>query len=542
NSSMTNYTLLNENTLNYTKKFGKHSINALAGFTQERTNIRSQYTSVNGFTNDLLAYYSMQAGTVYNAPITNYSSTKLNSFLGRVNYTLADKYLFTVSMRADGSSRFGKDNKWGYFPSAALGWRVDQEDFMQSLPFVSNLKLRTSYGLTGNQGILPYQSLGQLGPIMGTLDGSTVSIGYQNMIMENPELKWETTRQFDMGIDIGLWKDKVSFSADYYNRNTRDLLQQILLPGSTGYVFQQQNLGAITNKGIELQLNAVLIDKKLKWDISANYSRNVNRITDLGDAQMVPGRWVISYDFYPFKMKVGQPLGNIYGYQTNGILTSQKDVDEAPVQDNRFIGEYRLVDQNGDGSVVNDGSDEVLLGSTNPDFSFGFTNNFTYKNFDLSMLVYGSIGQDKINMNLVYGSRMVGSWNSYKDVYNNAFRPEVKDAAGNIVQAGNPNGEWNMAGSLGTRTRNVVIDKWVEDASFVKLGNITLGYSYPKAIGFIKKLHVYGSVSNVLTITGYKYGYDPEASMYGQDPTRRGVDFGMYPPARTFKFGLDLTF
>ncbi|MEI9806804.1 MAG: TonB-dependent receptor [Bacteroidota bacterium] len=542
NSSMTSYTLLNENTLTYNKKFGRHALNSVLGFTQEKSNMRSMYNSVNGFTNDLLSYYSMQAGTVYNAPLTNYSSLKLNSFLGRVNYALDDKYLLTFSMRADGSSKFGMNNKWGYFPSAAIGWKLSEEDFIKRLDFISNLKLRASYGFTGSQGIIPYQSLAQLGPLLGTLNGTTSAIGYQNVIIENPKLKWETTRQFDIGIDVSFIKDKLSFVADYYSRNTKDLLQQILLPGSTGYVFQQQNLGSIKNKGVELQMNAVLADKEFKWDISANYSKNINKITDLGDADMVPGRWVISYDFYPFKLKVGQSLGNIYGYQTNGILRNAQEVTDAAQQDNRSIGEFRYVDQNKDGAVVNDGSDEVLLGSTNPDFSFGFTTNFKYKRFDLSAIVYGSIGQEIVNMNLVYGSRMVGSWNAYRKVYQNAFRPEVKDASGNIVQAGNPDGEWNMAGSLGARTRNVLVDKWVEDASFVKLGNVTFGYTFPKAIRFIKKLRLYASASNVLTITPYKHGYDPEASMYGQDPTRRGVDFGVYPPGRTFKFGVDFTF
>lgn len=542
NSSMTSYTLLNENTLNYTKTFGKHAISALAGYTQEKSNIRSLYTSVNGFSNDLLSFYGMQAGTIFSAPVTNYSSIKLNSFLARVNYTLSDKYLFTVSMRADGSSKFGTNNKWGYFPSAAVGWKVSQENFMQDLTFISNLKLRASYGLTGNQGVVPYQSLAQLGPILATLNGTASSIGYQNIIMDNPELKWETTKQFDAGIEIGLMKDRITFTADYYSRNTTDLLQQILLPGSTGYVFQWQNLGAITNKGVELQVNAVVIDKAVKWDISANYTKNVNRITDLGGAPMVPGRWVISYDFYPFKLKVGQSLGNIYGYQTNGILRDANEVNAAPQQDNRSIGEFRYVDQNKDGKVANDGSDEVLLGTTNPDFSFGFTTNFKYRRFDLSAMIYGSIGQDIVNMNLVYGSRMVGSWNAYREVYANAFRPQVTDASGNIMQAGNPDGTWNMPGSLGARTRNVLVDKWVEDASFAKLGNVALGYTFPKPIKFIKRLRVYASANNVLTITPYKHGYDPEASMYGQDPTRRGVDFGVYPPGRTYKLGVDFTF
>lgn len=544
NSYFTSLTLLNENTLTYRKRFGKlHSVDAVGGFTQERSNIRSMYTAVNGFSNDLLSYYSMQAGTIYNAPLTNFSTTKLNSFLGRVNYTLADKYLFTVSMRADGSSRFGDKNKWGYFPSAAIGWNISDEKFLRSSPSVSNLKLRASYGLTGNQSILPYQSLAQLGPVLGTLNGTAPSIGYQNMILENPRLKWETTRQFDVGLELGLFKQRIEFVADYYIRNTDDLLQTILLPGSTGYVFQQQNLGSIRNEGIELQLNAAVIDKKFKWDMNINYTRNRNTITDLGDAQTIPGRWIISYDFYPLKMKVGQQLGNIYGYQTNGIIKDATELSNAPQQDNRAIGEYLLVDQDKNGSVVNDGSDEVLLGSTNPDFSFGFTNRFSYKKFDLSMLIYGSIGQDMINMNLVYGSRMVGSWNAYKEVYENAFRPEIKDASGNIVQEGNPDGEWNMAGSLGaTRTRNVVIDKWVEDASFVKLGNVTLGYTWTKGYKFLKNIRAYASASNVLTITKYKFGYDPEASMYGQDPTRKGVDFGVYPPGRVFKIGLDITF
>lgn len=542
NSGMTRYTLLNENTLNYRKRVGRHSLNGLAGFTQELSDMRNQYVSVNGFSNDLLSFYSLQSGTVYNPPQSGFTSTRLNSFIARANYGYDDRYLFTLSLRADGSSRFGTDNKWGRFPSGAFAWRVGKERFMQRAGFVSDLKLRTSYGLTGNQSLLPYQSMAQLGPGIATLNGTTVSVGYQNTILDNPSLRWETTRQLDVGIDLGLFDDRITIAADHYVRHTRDLLQQILLPGSSGYVFQFQNIGSVMNRGFEVQVNARIADKAVKWEVGANISRNINRIQDLGDAQMLPGRWVISYDFYPFKLKVGESIGTIYGYRTDGVFRTQAEVNAAPAQDNRSIGEFRYVDVNNDGKVVNDGSDEVMLGSTNPDFSFGFTTQLKYRAFDLSAMVYGSVGQQMVNMNLVYGSRMVGSWNAYRDIFENAFRPEVKDASGKVVQPGNPDGTWNMAGSLGARTRNVLIDRWVEDASFARLGNLTIGYNLPRKPKYLRNLRLYASGNNLLTITPYRYGYDPEASMYGQDPTRRGVDFGVYPPGRVIKFGVDITF
>ncbi|MGC4235823.1 MAG: TonB-dependent receptor [Niabella sp.] len=526
--------LVNENILTYNKKIKQHSLSLMGGFTQEKTVFRTSSNSVSGFLSDETLYYNLGITSAFRQPVSDYIETSLLSGIGRATYNFGDRYLFTASLRADGSSKFGINNKWGYFPSASVAWRINQEAFMANAKSVSDLKLRLSYGVTGNQGVAPYQSMARLGATNYPFNG-TLATGLQNSGLANPDLRWEKTTQFNLGVDIGFFDQRLTFTGNIYQKNTTDLLQSVTLAPNTGYSQQLKNMGALTNRGFELELSGVPIRKKnLQWRVSANAYRNLIKVTSLGDLQEYPGGYTLWWDWRPYRIMVGEPLGILYGYKIDKVMKTAEDVANAANNNPRkAIGEYDYV-KDADGNMA-----LMKIGNTNPDISFGFSNELTYKQWGLNFLVAGSLGQDIFNLNLrVLQSE---SQQNLRSNYYNAWVPEIKNAQGEIVYADNGK-DMPVFRSINGRTYNFPIDHMIEDGSWVKLRNVTLSYMLEaKKSRYIKGLKLYVSGANLLVIDNYS-GLDPEASVYGQDPTRRGTAYGEYPMARTFTFGINATF
>lgn len=502
--------VLNENTLTYNRTFAQqHAITALGGVTYQTLTNQGFSASATGFANDVLQYYSLQAGSVPGIPSSSYFDWTLLSYLGRVNYSYAGRYLLTASLRADGSSRFSDRNKWGYFPSAALGWRIIEEPFMKNVRWLSDLKLRGSIGETGNTGLAPYQTLNQLSAYQ-TVFGNALAVGYApGGNLANPDLKWETTRQTDVGIDLGFWQNRVQVSLDYYRKVTRDLLASVPMPPGSGYVTTTRNIGSIENQGVELSVSANVLRKAVRWDVAGNVSSNRNNVLSLANGSDVFGITSATPLGVPVNIiRVGQPMGAFFGFQENGLDAN---------------GAIRFVDQNGDG-VIND-NDRVVLGNPNPRFTFGFNSTLTYKGFELTVFLQGVQGNQIFNLNLAqYANSFNFGENQIADLYNNYWTPD------------NPNARYPKI-SVNTRFR--ASNRYVEDGSYLRVKNVQLAYNLPTSklgVQWLRSAQLYVSGQNVLTFTRYSW-YDPEVSILGGD-TSPGVDLSSYPNTRLTTFGV----
>ncbi|ODS79150.1 MAG: hypothetical protein ABS46_16140, partial [Cytophagaceae bacterium SCN 52-12] len=391
-------TWLNENTLNYVKTIReKHSVNILTGFTQQAYKNESMTAGSQQFINDLLTYNNLGSGSIYTAPSSGAVEWSLKSYLGRVNYTFSDKYFLTASIRADGSSRFGKGNKWGYFPSAALAWNVSHEKFLSLPAFVSNFKMRASAGVTGNQEIGQYLSLATLSNTTYFF-GDQIVTGYSPNRISNPYLGWEKTAQYDAGADLSFLKNRIDVVFDYYYKKTTDLLLNIPIPYTTGQSTSVQNYGAIENKGIELTISFRNVKGAFNWNSSLVFSRNKNKILSLGD----DAEYIISEASIA---KVGEPLGSFYGYKNIGIFQSEAEIANSPTIDqlNTKPGDQRYLDISGpDGvpdGVISQTYDRLVIGNAQPVFQGGLSNSFSFKNVDLSVFFQGSYGNKLFNEN-----------------------------------------------------------------------------------------------------------------------------------------------
>jgi len=534
--------ILNENTVNWTRNIdGIHDFNVLGGATFQVINSSSYNSTVEGFVNDAVETYAMDSGTEYSAPYHGKTKSSLASFLGRINYKFLDKYLLTFTARADGSSKFGPNNKWGFFPSGAASWRIDQESFMQNQNFVSTLKARISYGVTGNQEIGSYRSLSRLGVGVYPINESAANILYPNSFA-NEDLKWETTSQLNVGIDLGVIENRFNLTLDLYNKKTTDLLMSVELPFSSGFNSTLQNTGAVVNKGIELALNAIVFNQEFQWDIRGNFHLNRNEIVEIGLAQpfyvSLPSSlpWVKS----PL-IDEGISLGAFQGWKQDGLFRDQADVDAwletmnpDVVNDIKcYPGYPKIIDVNGDGRI--DSEDITEIGDPYPDFEFGLSNWFSYKNFDLNFFFQGMIGHDICN---VINGQTIGfcfvRYNEQKRVVGNYWTEENPDAR-YIKPAENIKASRPQIGTDFTL---------IEDGTFVRLKNVSLGYSF-RGIRFIEKLRIFFNVINAYTFTNY-YGYDPEVNDHGEQGGSLGVNWGIdmssYPQSRTYTFGVDMTF
>lgn len=524
--------LLNNYVLTYNRKFGKHSINAMAAFEMQYYLAKSFDASVYGFINDLLENYNFDAAKNYDKPSSYQYSRASNSAFVRVVYNYGNRYILNASLRADGDSRFGKNNKYGWFPSVGLAWRVTGEDFFK-VPVFSDLKLRASYGVTGNSGLGVYKSLALAG-FTDLAFGDEAYVGYVQNTIPNPDLRWERTGQVNVGIDIAMFRNRLSFTADFYQKDTYDLLQNLQLAPSTGYSSRVMNLGQMRNRGVELSLQAILLrNDNFYWDVSANWYKNESRMVSLGGVDEYRVEIVNSWS--PFRIAAGAKLGEIWGYKVSNIIKTEEDVANAALDNpNKGIGNYDYVkDENGN-------MKEMVIGNTNPDFNYGFATTFRFRNWTLNASFSGSHGNDLIN---VQKQVQLNRTQTNKNALYNFWIPEIRDSQGNVVIPDNGKDGlclWYPASS--SHDISKLVDRYIEDGSYFKMNNLSLSYSLKqKKIKWLEDVTATLSVDNVFCITNYS-GVNPEASLYGQDPIRKGVTYYEYPMTRVYSIGISVTF
>jgi TonB-linked SusC/RagA family outer membrane protein len=511
--------ILNENTLTYSRHFNKdHDISALAGFTYQDSKTKTAGTgSVSGFLTDQFQTNNLSAGTVVGTPSSNSSRWTLLSYLGRINYSFKNTYLLTASIRSDGSSRFGEGNKWGYFPSAAFAWRAINEGFMKGQNLFSDLKFRASYGITGSTAVDPYQTLHTL-TTYNAVFGDSRYVGYapNNTNLANPNLKWETTVQSDAGVDVGLFRDRLSLSFDYYRKDTRDLLANIQLPTSAGYSNTLSNVGKIRNAGIELGLNGLIVDRAVKWSMGVNFSKNKSKVIKLAGGSdvfgvVIPQPLAVSVNL----LREGLPVGVFYGYLEDGLDAN---------------GAIKYKDIDGKAGITS--ADRTIIGDPNPDFIYNLNSRTTYNHFELNFSFQGVQGNDIFNVNTTeVANSFYWGENQLKDYYYNHWTPSKPD----------PNAKYPKTSS---KTVFSASDRFVEDGSFLRLKNIQLAYNIQPSrfgVNFIKNFQLYVSGQNLLTFTKYSW-YDPEVNTRGgSNSFSIGIDNAGYPNAKTYTAGARMT-
>lgn len=551
--------LLNENILTYAKTFnGVHKLDAMGGFTLQRYKREEFVANAQDFPNEDLGIYDISVGTVLSPPSSHVSAWSLMSFLARVNYGYNDKYLLTASIRADGSSRFAKGGKWGYFPSAAMAWRVSQEKFLRDSKVIDNLKLRASFGITGNQEISLYRSKQTYKTVNVAFD-DLVSRGYQINTIRNDDLTWETTTQTDAGFDLSMFGGRLALSADWYYKLTEDLLLTVPTLYSGGMGTTLMNIGKVENQGVELSLFAEILkadprSKKLGWTFDFNISHNKNRVLSLGSTN----------EFYrsityadPAKdqviVRVGESLGSWYGYETDGIFQyKDPDMDRLKTVNGATptAGDWKFKDQNKDGVI--DEADRVILGSSAPLFYGGFSTSLKYRNFDLAVTFEYSYGAKIFNATGMMLSDLSVNTNYPTAARDRWVGPDWQTENGNVVigsdglpiaipGTGNPSNKMPRAGY---NMSYQLQDNYLEDGSYLRLSNIRLRYAFSRKLCRqlrLKGCSVYVSANNLFVLTNYK-GSDPDVNIdpNGYGNIMGGYDFDAYPRSRIFTIGLNI--
>jgi TonB-dependent starch-binding outer membrane protein SusC len=523
------------NQLNYNFELGKHDISATLVSDIAKSRYEGIGASNSQFFTNTLGWAGIGTGTPESVPTPNASVNEwvIESYLSRLNYSFDNKFLITLSGRIDGSSRFAKNHKYAFFPSAALAYRLSQESFIENISSISNLKLRLSYGATGSQSISTYQSLNALASLGRpyTFDGKP-AIGLVPSRLANPDLTWETTEQFNLGVDFGFFKDRINLVADAYIKNTKDLLLYLPIPMTSGYSSKLANAGSMQNKGVELALNTVNFEGSFRWTTAFNIGFNRNEVTDLGGlGEFFAGHVGVQivHNQNVYKIKEGEPIGSIYGYVYDGIFQNQAELDAIQYAAGR-IGGYRYKDLNDDGIINAD--DRTFIGRATPDFFGGFDNEISYKNFDLGIFfsyVYGNDIVSATKMNRM--TFMPNETNQLLEGYEKYWRGE-----GTSSEVAAP-GPQNSANS------RLVSTHIVEDGSYLRLRSAQFGYTFsPKNSNWIENARIYLLGENLFILTKYKYGYDPEVNTQGLSNINLGVDSGGYPRPRTITFGVRLTF
>jgi len=498
-----------EYTATYNKDINdNHHIDALAGYTKQNTTSTYSNISTNHFTNETLKQYNLGDGANIYTPQTGISESTLNSIIARVNYTFLDRYNATATFRADHSSRFSKNHRWGYFPSLGLSWNVEKEKFLANARHLDYLKLRLTGGVVGNQEINDYAFTTSYAT--GSYAGSS---SYAKKNTANDNLKWETTASYNLGTDLGLYNGRLNFVLDLYYKKTSDLLLDVPMGFSTGVTSQIQNVGNVVNKGIEFAVNGTLLKRRhLNWTASANIAHNHNEITDMGITNNV----IQGADNEQI-LRRGEALGSFYGLKFLGIVQQGEDVSKLPTVSGSApkAGDLKFEDYNGDGKV--DGNDRQILGSIQPDFTYGFSSQFQYREFDASITFAGSHGNKVYN---ALGRRLEQTGDSYNVLATVKDSWTAENGGNTLPYAGND------------RPFSHIDSRYVQSASYLKLRNLTIGYRPRLPKTFPVAVRIYATATNLFTITPYK-GYDPEVS--------GGTDRGAYPSARTFTFGVNLT-
>jgi TonB-linked SusC/RagA family outer membrane protein len=537
---------LNENTLNYTHTlFGIHEIDLLGGYSRQHSTSDGSSMGASNFASDITGYNDIGSGTAIGVPSSRQSQQALESWLARANYSLLDRYLATLSYRADGSSRFAAGHKWGRFPSAALGWRASSEPWFHSTPYlapVTDLKFRGSFGVVGNPGIRPYESLARLND-QGYSFGGQQTAGYFITAVGNPNLKWETTHEVNGGLDLTLF-DNVTITADYYKKRTTDLLLQVQLPLETGFETALANRGVVDNAGVELGIDARIITPERKggfdWHANLNYAQNRNKVVSLGGQDRIFADLLTTdYNLPGTLIQVGQPLGVFYGFQSLGVIRDSAQaagVTYTNFNNSSFKpGDMLVADISGpdgvpDGKITLD--DRTVIGDPTPKFTAGLTNTVAWYGFELSGLLQGAFGNKVLNVNRIR-TESSPRVNISRERYYNRWTPTHTDAK--YPRLGeNPN-------QVGT---NNFTSNLLEDGSYVRLRTLTLSYGVPSSLLSrynVDGARVYVTGSNLFTITHYT-GYDPDVSSQSVGNVNRGIDIGAYPLYKGVTFGVNFTY
>jgi len=504
--------------------FSNHKIDALLGLSWQESYGESVFASAENFIDDFYGWHNLGVGNVRSGLNSGDSGWSLNSYFGRVNYNIADKYIFTATGRFDGSSKFGRNNRFAFFPSFGAAWRISEEGFFESSS-ISNLKLRASAGATGNQEIGSFNSLQFLGTETVLLGGERQT-GISRTSFGNPDLKWEVTNQFDLGLEVGLWEDRVVFEADLYYKKTNDLLLSAPIPWSTGLSTVTQNIGSVENKGLELMVNSVNIDKAdFSWSSNINWAANRNKVLKLGvnNDDIFPGPWFLGQTNI---LRVGESIGSFWGYKRLGTWGTA-EADEAAKFD-RLPGDLKWADLNDDGIL--DARDETIIGNAYPKWSMNISNTFTYKSFDFTFDIRFVQGVNIVNATKHSVEDRQAIANSMATVLN-AWTPENQNTY--IAQIRHYNAGYDTH----------MDDWWMEDGSFIRGQNFVLGYSVPTVkltkLG-LQRARIYGSVQNLFVVSDYT-GYDPEATTFGGSLTQN-IEFFQYPKPRTFNVGVNVSF
>lgn len=531
-----NINYLLDNLLSYNQTFDrKHRINAVAGFSYQLWENKASSVTSTTFPSGALSYYNLQSAAGPGRMYTFYKTRALQSVLGRVNYAYDRRYLLTLTARSDGATRLADGRKWAFFPSVGLGWNISNEKFFSNnIDVVNNLKLRGSFGITGNENIAIGASLAKYGTNYAVIGGNIVT-GYIPNDFENPYLTWETTRQFNLGLDGGLMKDRITFSIDLYHRETNDLLINLSLPTSSGYGSYYTNVGKIKNKGLDIEASYKILTGKLKWDAGANFSVLRNEVVHMGELPAIYGRQFLIAGGVVLGKQIhiampGKAIPTFWGYQTDGIYQNAQEVADGPEASTAKPGDVKWVDTNQDGKISE--LDREDIGNPLPDFTYGFNTNLSYKSFSFSMVLMGSHGNKMINLNnwIIGANNSNGNFNSTRAAYEGRWTGE---------------GTSNLYPRLTTsptRLNQRLPDWMVEDASFFRVQSVTLDYTFGIA-PLLKstKIRAFLSGTNLLTLTKYS-GYDPNTNAFGNNVLNSGVDFGTLPQPRTFSAGLEITF
>lgn len=536
------YTWLTEFTLNYDRTIrDRHAVNALVGSTFQGFRSERLFAFALDFPDNRSGWHNLSSALNPQPAATGELTWGIVSYLGRVNYTFDNRILLTLTGRVDGASKFGANNKYGFFPSGSIAWKLHEEDFIKNLGLFYSLKTRLSYGVIGNQEIFPYASLATVGPIgQGVFNNTEPYIGQEPLRYPNPNLKWERTNQADFGIDAEFAGGRFAATFDVYQKQTADLLLFTPIPTTTGFSGYLANIGGLRNRGFEAALGSRNTTGAFGWKTDLNFSINRNEITALAGENdifvpgvlQVPAGWSI--------LRVGQPIGTFYGLVSDGIFQTADEAAAGPhlKAQTPKPGDRRYKDLNGRDAQGNltgqpdgviDEADRTIIGDANPDFTWGLTNVFTYKNFDLSIFVQGVQGNEIVNAYLFEIGSLNAETNVLKEFYDNRWTPE------------NPNNEYVK---INPSERNIFSDQQVEDGSFIRIKNITLGYTFPA--GWLQrvkmsKFRIYASANNLFTLTDYR-GYDPEVNAFGQSNLLQGIDYGGYPLARTIVGGIQVGF
>lgn len=521
-------TLLWDNTLTYDKTFGEHSINAVVGSSAQSNQFNYLSASVQKFPSE--STQQIDNGILQPVQHGNAAEWAIMSYLGRVNYIFAEKYYLTATIRRDGSSRFGKENRWGWFPSAALAWRISNENFLKDSETINNLKLRLGYGITGNQEIGNYSFASSYNTYLYNFNNSYVSAVLPT-VLPNPNVKWEGQEQFNVGFDLDMFNNRINLIVDGYLKNTNDMLVPMSVPVTSGYsdvYVPSINAGKIQNKGVEVALTTKnFVKENFKWTTDAVFSYNKNIAVDINsETPIITASGGLNSTIG--QIQNGYPVNIFYGYVTDGIFQNQDEIDSHAVQQpgtnpatSTAPGDIRFKDLNNDG-VIND-KDRTIIGNPNPKFTFSLNNTFTYKNFDLTIFLQGVYGNDIFNANRMYTETMSIIHNQSTAVLTRWTGEGTSNSTPRAIYS-DPNQNARVS------------DRFIEDGSYLKVKNINLSYTLPKgAFGEnFNLVKLFVSAQNLLTFTSYS-GFDPEVPV-------NGIDNGTYPITRTVSLGLNVGF